>query len=123
MMERRYTNALNGRFLKGHTPHNKGKKWEEWMDMRKAKKVIRIGTMNLRPNMNIGGWNKKKVVSVDADGAWKLYSSAVAAAEATGNIRRNISHCCQGKRKRCGGLRWFYWESDEWIKLINKEQI
>ena len=32
-------NAVNGRFLKGHVPHNKGKKWIEWMDMRKAKKI------------------------------------------------------------------------------------
>ena len=28
--ERRYRNALNGQFLKGNTPHNKGKKWNEW---------------------------------------------------------------------------------------------
>ena len=58
-------NAINGRFLKGHVPHNKGKKWEEWMDMRKAKRVLRIGMKNLRKgNPDIPGWNKKKVVSV-----------------------------------------------------------
>ena len=28
-------NAVTGRFLKGNTPHNKGKKWSEWMDGRK----------------------------------------------------------------------------------------
>lgn len=114
-------NRLNGQFLKGHVPHNKGKKWEEWMDMRKAKKIIRIAKQNLRPNMNLGGWNKKKVVSVSENGTWKLYSSAASAAEATGNFSSNISQCCRGKRKHCGGLRWFYWDSDEWITLIHKD--
>ena len=28
--ERRDRNALNGQFLKGNTPHNKGKRWNEW---------------------------------------------------------------------------------------------
>ena len=31
-------NTVTGQFLKGHVPHNKGKKWSEWMDGRKAKK-------------------------------------------------------------------------------------
>lgn len=35
--ERPERNLVNGRFLKGHTPHNKGKKWADYMDMRKAK--------------------------------------------------------------------------------------
>lgn len=92
------------------------------MDMRKAKRVLRIGMKNLRKgNPDIPGWNKKKVVSVAEDGSWKLYLSATSAAEMTGLNRRNISHCCEGKRKRCGGLRWFFWESDEWLKLISNE--
>ena len=91
------------------------------MDMRKAKRVIRIAKMNLqRGNPNLGGWNKKKVVSVADDGSWKLYLSATSAAQMTGCKRENIGKCCNGKRKRCGGLRWFFWESDEWIKLIKE---
>lgn len=114
-------NAITGQFLKGHVPHNKGKKWEEWMDMRKAKRVIRIGTKNLRRgNPNLGGWNKKKVVSVADDGSYKLYLSATSAAYMTGFKRENIGKCCRGKRKTCGGLRWFFWDSDEWIKLIKE---
>lgn len=31
-------NKKNGRFLKNHKPHNKGKRWSEWMDGRKKKK-------------------------------------------------------------------------------------
>lgn len=28
-IERPERNLVNGRFLKGHTPHNKGKKWAD----------------------------------------------------------------------------------------------
>ena len=38
-IERPERNLVNGRFLKGHTPHNKGKKWADYMDMRKAKRI------------------------------------------------------------------------------------
>lgn len=51
-------NKKTGCFLKGHVPHNKGKKWSEWMDGRKQKKVKRIALQNLRPRPEIGGWNK-----------------------------------------------------------------
>lgn len=113
-------NFQTGTFLKGHIPHNKGKKWAEWMDMRKARKVLRIGMKNLKGRPDIGGWNKKPVVAVTADGRWFPFDSATDAARKTGLIRRNISHCCQGKRKHCGRFRWFYFDSDEWIKLVKR---
>ena len=31
--ERVYKNPVNGQFLKGHIPHNKGKKWDEWVKL------------------------------------------------------------------------------------------
>lgn len=115
-------NFKTGTFLKGHIPHNKGKKWSEWMDMRKARKIIRIGMKNLnKGRSDIGGWNKRPVVAVTADGRWFPFDSAADAARKTGLIRRNISHCCQGKRKHCGRFRWFYFDSNEWIKLVKHE--
>lgn len=112
-------NARNGRFLKGHIPHNRGKSWEEWMDMRKARRIKRVAMQNLKPNLNIGGWNKKKVVAVTDEGKWYGFNSATEAAEKLNLCRRNISHCCEGKRQRCGGFRWFFFEDDQWIKLVN----
>lgn len=111
-------NLRTGTFLKGHIPHNKGRKWTDWMDMRKARKVLRIGMKNLKGRSDIGGWNKKPVVVVTQDGRWGVFESAASAARKTGLTRRNIAHCCEGKRKHCGGLRWFFFDSDEWIKLI-----
>lgn len=115
-------NFLNGQFLKGHEPHNKGKKWCEWMDMRKAKRIIRIAKQNLKPNMNLGGHNKKKVVLITEDGRWFCFESATKAAEILNLCRRNITHCCQGKRKKCGKYQWFYFEDDTWTRLIKNDQ-
>ena len=114
-------NLQNGQFLKGHIPHNRGKKWSEWMDMRKAKKVLRIGAQNLKGRSDIGGWNARKVVAVrEQDGRWWVFSSAAKAAEITKTIGRNIIRCCQKKCRHCGPYRWFYWEDNEWIKEVKK---
>lgn len=105
--ERPQYNPTNGQFLKGHTPHNKGKKWEDYMDMRKAKRIKRIACKNLRGRKDIGGWNKIAIVAVDDDGnvlGW--FSSACDAERKTGIIARNIRSVCHGKRKKAGGFRW-----------------
>lgn len=119
-------NLQNGRFLKGHIPHNRGKKWAEWMDGRKQQKVRRIGLKNLegKGRMDLGGWNARKVVALRSDGKPFIFISASEAARVTGLIGRNIIRCCQGKCKHCGKFRWFYWESDEWVKIAREnEQI
>jgi hypothetical protein len=114
-------NFQNGTFLRGHIPHNKGKKWAEWMDMRKAKKILRIGMKNLKGRSDIGGWDKKPVVAITLDGRWFYFESAANAERITGLIRRNITRCCQGKCKHCGKFQWFYFNDDKWLKLINNE--
>lgn len=106
-IERPQYNPTNGQFLKGHVPHNKGKKWEDYMDMRKAKRIVRIAKQNLKPNMSIGGWNKKAVVAVDMEGniaGW--FESAMDAERKTGICKRNINSVCNGKRKHAGGFKW-----------------
>ena len=105
--ERRDRNALNGQFLKGSTPHNKGKKWNEWMDMRKAKRVKRIGMRNLHGRSDIGGWNAQPVFAIDKDGntvGW--FASSHDAERKTGICARNIRAVIEGKRKHAGGYRW-----------------
>lgn len=113
----------NGQFAKGHTPHNKGVPMKEWMDGRKMKRVLRIGLKNLRHDISPNaGKNRKAVVSVDTEGNWKVYSSAQKASETTGLMRTNIGKCCRKQgRERCGGLRWFFFDDDEWTTLINRD--
>lgn len=77
------------------------------MDMRKVKRIVRIAKQNLKPNMNIGGWNKKAVVAVDMEGniaGW--FESAMDAEKKTGICKRNINSVCNGKRKHAGGFKW-----------------
>lgn len=106
-IDRPQYNPTNGRFLKGHIPHNKGKKWSEYMDMRKAKRIKRTAMNNLRPRMDIGGWNRKAIVAIDDEGnvlGW--FSSSEDAERKTGVCARNIRSVCNGERKKAGGFRW-----------------
>ena len=41
-IERPTRNLITGKFLKGHIPHNKGKKISDYMDLDKAEKIKRI---------------------------------------------------------------------------------
>ena len=34
-------NMVNGRFLKGHTPHNKGKKWSDYLTKRQQRRCAK----------------------------------------------------------------------------------
>ena len=118
-------NKLTGQFLKGHTPYSKGKSWSEWMPV-EAQKRIRKNLSKIRPkggNPSIPGSNRKKVVMVTEKGNSVVFNSATEAAEKMGLLRRNISHCCEGKRKRCGGRWWFFFDDDRWaVKLRQIQQ-
>ena len=99
-------NTVTGQFLKGHVPHNKGKKWSEWMDGRKAKKVKRIGMRNLHGRSDIGGWNAQPVFALDDEGntvGW--FASTYDAERKTGICSRNIRAVLEGKRKHAGEYR------------------
>lgn len=108
-----------GRFLKGHQPFNKGLKWEEWMDGRKQKRVKRNLSLKRNGRKDIGGWNKKQVIGIKEGRIFGVFPSAQHAAKKLNIQRRNICHCCNGKRKKAGGVNWFF-ESDfeKWNKLI-----
>lgn len=116
--KRIYRNPINGQFLKGLTPHNKGKKWEDYMDMRKAKRIKRIAVANLKHNMNIGGWNAKQIVAIKDNKLFAVYASSNDAERKTGVCARNIRSCCNYKRKRAGGYQWFFENDNTWCELI-----
>lgn len=100
-------NAINGRFLKGHVPHNKGKKWREWMDGRTARRVKRIALKNLHGRSDIGGWNARPIFALNKAGdtvGW--FASSNDAERKTGICARNIRSVLEGKRKTAGGYRW-----------------
>lgn len=101
-VERPQYNPTNGQFLKGHVPFNKGKKWTDYMDGRKARRIKRIAMKNLKPNMNIGGWNKKAVVAINDEGetvGW--FSSAMDAEKKNGNMCKKHKTYMQRQEETC----------------------
>jgi hypothetical protein len=110
-------NPQTGRFLKNHIPHNKGKKWSEWMDWRKQKRILK--NLQRKGNPNLAGSNARKVVGVK-NGKFFVFDSGVDAGRKLGIQARNINSCCHKKRKTCGGIMWFFEDDNEWIKLIEK---
>ena len=139
-------NPKNGRFMKGHVPANKGKKWSEFMSKRGQRRA-RNGWANLekyRPTYrpDTAGRCRKKVVAVMDDGSWLVFSYIGAAAEWLGNCNReNIGRCCRlnqlrrmkkhswfsGKKTgdspintdhRYKGIRWYYENDNAWTEKI-----
>ena len=111
----------NGRFVKGMTPHNKGKKWCEWMDGRKHNKVRKNLLHNGRPD--IGGWNKKQVVGISIDGKACVFESSKDVERKLGIESRSVRRCCEGKGNLAGGL-FFMW-AENWngtTELTDKQK-
>lgn len=110
-------NPLNGRFNKGHIPHNTGKKWKDYMDkktIRKLKKQLRENAKYLVPPDT-----SRKVVGIKDGKLYGIFKSATLAANHLGVNLSNIVHCCAGRQKTCRGYQWFYEEDDKWLNLIN----
>ena len=116
-------NHLNGRFIKGHVPFNKGKKWVDYMDMRKARKVIKcleLGRMKGNRD-KLHELNRIPIVGIK-DGILYPFESSIDAARIlrAKGIRvnaRNIRAVCRERitivagreyiRRHAGGFRWF----------------
>lgn len=112
-------NRMNGQFLKGHEPFNKGKKWSEWMDGRKAKKVIRIAKKNLRGRSDIGGWNKKQVIAFKNGNFAGVFESSRDAGRKLNLFASLIRKVCRNERTHTGGYQFYYEENyDQWKHLI-----
>ena len=128
-------NPLNGRFLKGHTPANKGKKWSEYLSKRKQKRCAK-GWENLKKHRVKGGPGrpKKPVIAVNETGKWLYLSSCKEAGRLIGVRSENILRCCNqnliGTKDRKGnincdhkymGLRYYFESDPKWIDKTNQK--
>lgn len=141
-------NKQNGRFLKGHVPANKGKKWSDYMGKRAQERAAK-GWKNLDQHRNkngrpdTAGRCRKQVIAVMDDGRWFHFAYIGDAAKWVGGKRENIGRCCRmnGAKKVCKrdwrpgqakgasrmntdhrymGIR-FYFESDsQWTTKIQR---
>jgi len=120
---------INGWFLKGSIPFNKGLKWSDYMDMRKAKRIKKyLALGRVKGNRDkLHEFNRIPIVGIK-DGKLYPFKSSVDAAnilKAKGiKINdRNIRAVCKqekekvGKymyiRKKAGGFRWFHADRPE----------
>ena len=129
-------NAVTGRFMKGHTPANKGKKWSEYMSKRAQKRAAK-GWKNLdkyRPKTrpDNAGRIRKQVIAVMDDGAWLYFSSVSSAAAWIGRMQENVGRCCRLNQSRhvnrfTGkvntdhrylGVRFYFEDDDIWTTKI-----
>ena len=99
--ERPKRNPTNGRFLPGHTPANKGKKWSEYMPKKSQRRAAK-GWKNLEkghafghPAVQNAGRCRKAVVGVNDDGSFKVFGYLLSAARFYGGNRENIGRCCR----------------------------
>lgn len=128
-------NPINGRFLKGHTPANKGKKWSEYMS-RRAQQRARRGWKNLELHRHRGGSGRpeKPVIAVNDTGKWLYFPSVAEAGRLMGIKRDNIARCCRLNQARKQGQNGnvntnhkykgirFYFESDPvWTEKIKQQ--
>lgn len=118
--ERPGRNFVTGRFLKGNAPHNKGKKWADYIDGRKIRRMLKGLELGRKGKRNIGGWNKRTVVAIKEGSLMGVYPSTSEAERKTGICSRNIRSCCSGKRKHAGDYQWFWENDNKWCNLINQ---
>lgn len=130
-------NAVTGRFMKGHVPANKGKKWADYMTKRQQKNASK-GWANLekfRPKHrpDNAGRCRKAVIAVTNDGVMHFFPFIGAAAAAVNGSRENVRRCCQSNHQgkspkgrintdhKYKGVR-FYFESDTvWIDKVKRQ--
>ena len=137
-------NNVTGRFLKGHVPANKGKKWSDYMGKRAMKRAAKgwANVLSHRPKSrpDTAGRCRKQVIAVMDDGRWFHFAYIGDAAKWVGGSRENVGRCCRcnQSRKRLKkpwghpsdkvntdhkymGIR-FYFESDNvWTTKINND--
>lgn len=136
--ERKNYNLVNGQFVKGHTPHNKGKRWGDYMkkssQRRSAKGWRNLDIYRPKTRPDNAGRCRKAVVAVNDDGQWVVIPHIGAAGEWIGGSRENVRRCCMSNAERhvnqktgkvntdhrYMGIR-FYYESDNiWTTKIKQ---
>jgi hypothetical protein len=94
------TDPKTGRFLPGHVPFNKDKKWADFKTKKgqrnsaKGWKNCEIGHAKGHPAVEGSGRPKKPVVAITEDGAIHAFSFIGAAALWCGGNRENVRRCC-----------------------------
>lgn len=118
--ERPQRHLLNGQFLKGHTPHNKGTKMKYKSRKSKKRSVVNLIKGRGAHHKTGAGMNKKGVVIIKDRKFISAYNSVRNAAKWLNITPSHVSACClkQPGHKTVRGYQVFY-EDDNWISEID----
>ena len=103
-------NKVTGRFLPGHVPANKGKRWADYLSIESQREMAK-GWKNLNEHRSetgkkSGGRNRKPIVAITNDGKFRVFKDGYMAAEwlkkYTGKScnHENIGRCCRMNASR-----------------------
>jgi len=128
------------KYQKGCTPHNKGKKWGEFLGKRAQKKCAKgwgnLTKYRVQPMTmpDVVAKRSKPVIAVFPDGAWKWYANARHAAESLGGARTHICQVCNNNLTNAPtrykgnntdhahkGVRFYYETDNNWLNKIKQE--
>lgn len=119
-IERPTRNLVNGRFLKGAVPHNKGKSMKYHSKKAKRRSVNNLIKGRGAWHKTGAGMNRKSVVAIKNRQLFGVFPSIQDASRATGISPSLISYICNkkpGKHKACG-FEWFFENDNTWCDLI-----
>lgn len=135
-----------GRFMKGHKPANKGKKWDDYMTKRSQRRASKgwrnceIGHAFGRKRPDTSGRCRKKVVAITDDGKLHVFDFIGAAGLWVGGSRENVGRCCrenQAKKllkdthgrttentntdHRYKGVRFYFEDDAQWMDKVRQK--
>lgn len=139
--ERKNRNPVNGRFVKGCTSYNKGRKWDKWMSKRGQKKALK----NLELSRKLykrpphAGRKKRKVIAVNDHGKFICFNSISEVGIWIRGTKGNVRRCCKlnSQRKtlknvkgemtdrvntdhKYKGVRFYFEDDSIWLDKVKK---
>ena len=136
--ERKNRNPVNGRFVKGCTPYNKGKKWDEYMPKSEQEKRLKILHRNKWRSPK-SGTPKRSVVAVNDHGRYIFFDSISEVSKWAGIHIRTVRDCCiQNQQRKVlrstngkltnkvntdhkrKGIRFYFKSDPTWMEKIKK---
>lgn len=110
-------NAITGKFIKGVSPWNKGKKMKYKNELSRNRSVINLKKGRGGNHRNGAGHNKRSVVAIK-DGKFYVFASATEASTKVGCHQTAVTAACKKRIKTCLGFKWYYEDDSTWLKQI-----
>ena len=133
--ERPNRNLKTGRFMPGAKPHNKGKRWDEYMSPR-GQETAKIGWENLKcehKRSPLSGKTPTPIIAIVRERP-VFFPTIEAAARRIEGLPQSVHRCAHDNRARTinrrngsintdhryKGVRFYYESDEQWTEKISK---